>query len=102
MTQGEGFACDDCIRLLGAGDHWKNLRKLRLLACACARRVWEPLDQRFRWLIEKAEEQADGLCPAADWERARGLANETLRGLVETADVESTWAALGCAFDVVK
>src|SRR5260370_13455527 len=46
-------------------------RKLRLFACACARRVWPLLaDERSRRAVEAAEGHADGLVSDAELERA--------------------------------
>ena len=41
-------------------------RKLRLLACACPRRIWPRLSVEGRHLVEIAKLQADGLRSAAD------------------------------------
>src|SRR5947209_19957412 len=46
-------------------------RKLRLFACACARRVWPLLtDERSRRAVEAAEGYADGLVSDPELDRA--------------------------------
>src|SRR5438105_3480713 len=45
-------------------------RKLRLFACACARRLWSLLlDERSRQAIEAAEGYADGLVSDSELDR---------------------------------
>jgi hypothetical protein len=52
-------------------------RKLRLFACACARRVWPLLaDERSRRAVEASEGYADGLVSDAELERAWKEARE--------------------------
>jgi hypothetical protein len=45
-------------------------RKLRLFACACARRVWPALRPEQQAIVETAERAADGRAALADVERA--------------------------------
>lgn len=38
-----------------------NIRKLQLAACACCRRIWHLLPEKYRHLVELSEQAADGL-----------------------------------------
>jgi hypothetical protein len=49
-------------------------RKLRLFACACARRWWPRLKRHSRQAIEVAERHADGQATIAELDAARGEA----------------------------
>jgi hypothetical protein len=68
MTKKEWLACDDLWPLLEHLQKKGNRkcptpteRKLRLLACACCRRIWHyMLDERSRTAVEVAERCADG------------------------------------------
>src|SRR4051794_28602508 len=76
MTEREWLSCDDPLALLrGIPDAcWTNERKLRLIASACCRRVWQHFpDESGRSLIEFAERLADGETRQAERARAREL-----------------------------
>src|SRR5437016_1902255 len=70
-----------------------SLRKQRLLACACTRRVWEFLtDGGCRGAVETAERYADGQAGGNELERARTDANTIAEQCIaagrRTLDVE--------------
>jgi hypothetical protein len=61
MTEAEWLECTDPTPMLGFVRNQTSDRKLRLLICACCRRVWDLLaDDRSREAIEVAEQYADG------------------------------------------
>jgi hypothetical protein len=67
MTEAEWLACAALDRMLAAVRPEASDRKLRLFACACARRAWQRLWQRpAREAVEAAERLADGLLAEAD------------------------------------
>src|SRR5262249_15488846 len=62
MTEAEWLSSDDQDEMLSFLHREASPRKLRLLCCACCRRVWHFLkDERLRELVESAERYADGL-----------------------------------------
>ena len=78
MNEQEWLTCVDSRRLAYSGIK-SSSRRWRLVVCACARRVWELMeDERSRRAIEASEHVADGL----DSERA-------LAQFV--ADAETAW-----------
>jgi hypothetical protein len=55
-------------------------RRLRLVACACCRRIWHLLsDGRNRQLVETAEKLADGLVTMEESKRFLGIGSEVDR-----------------------
>jgi hypothetical protein len=77
MTESEWLASQDatklldCLRSIGA----KSGRKLRLLACACARQEWHFLvDGRTSRAIAVAERFADGKASIEELDKARAAA----------------------------
>jgi hypothetical protein len=68
MTEAEWLACKDPVAMLDYVRASASPRKLRLLACACCRRVWEVMKNRdSRKAVAVAERFADS--QAADAER---------------------------------
>jgi hypothetical protein len=63
MTESEWLACDEPELMLEFlhGKGKPDTRKLRLLGCACCRRVWDSLLHGSRQAIETSELHADGL-----------------------------------------
>jgi hypothetical protein len=79
MTEAEWLACASPGTMLqylcdrrGAARRKNGRRKLRLLACACCRRVWHKLtEERDRHIVLVAEDLADGLASAEEVDSAR-------------------------------
>ncbi|WP_143392938.1 hypothetical protein [Fimbriiglobus ruber] len=62
MTEAEWLTEDDPTRMWWFVEMKASERKLRLIACACCRRIWHLLnDERSRQAVEMAEQLADGL-----------------------------------------
>jgi hypothetical protein len=91
MTEAEWLACTDpqpMLRVIGgkAGD-----RKLRLLACACVRRVWPVLPHGLAHeVVRLAEDYADGKAASRDAGRLRKPARQPVQH-------PSTWNMLSLA-----
>lgn len=60
MTEAEWLVCEnpESMSFFASGDEYR--RKSRLLACACARRVWHLLGSKHREAIETAERFEEG------------------------------------------
>src|SRR5262245_57338394 len=111
MTEAEWLACGDPHRILGHLHRTQRPapsdRKLRLLACACCRRVWPLLaDPRSRRAVEVAERFADDQADPIELDEAQFLAHECHTGLFwgpyrEAAEA-ADWAAWGDAGEAVE
>ena len=67
MTEAEWLACSDLPRLIKSQKAVGKARKLRLFACACARRVWDQLaGDSARSAVEASERFADCAVGEAD------------------------------------
>jgi hypothetical protein len=122
MTEPEWLACvelEEMLRFLGgwpedlswnepeaieALHRWPGGRKLRLFACACARRVWAGLadgaiseveKEACRRAVESAERYADG--SAGEPELAACTAHEPPEGYDVSADGSAAASCLYCA-----
>src|SRR5206468_398426 len=82
MSEAEWLACSDPRPLLAEVSGRISTRKVRLLICACCRRVWDLLaDERSREAVEVAGRYADG---RAD-DRALGAARRGADGAYRRA-----------------
>jgi hypothetical protein len=67
MTEADWLACADPLAMAEFLRSRAGPRKLRLIACACCRHVWDRLaDVRSRRAVEVAERFADGLATSAE------------------------------------
>lgn len=65
MTEAKWLACENPGRMLLWSENKATMRKLRLFACACCRRIWPLIrDDRLREMVEVAEGIADGVVSA--------------------------------------
>src|SRR3954470_23856011 len=72
MTESEWMICTDPDELLTHLSDQVSDRKLRLLLCACCRRVWDQLPgERSRRAVRTAEWYADGLASEYELIEAR-------------------------------
>jgi hypothetical protein len=91
MNESDWLACGDPEPMLHylCESHLSE-RKLRLLACACCRRVWHLLrDPRSRRAVEVSERYADGQASQRELAEARTRA----AGALEGAGWAAYWAA---------
>jgi hypothetical protein len=87
MTEQEWLACTDPEQMLQFLQDKTSERKLRLLACACCRRIWHLLtDERSRKALVTCELYADGLTTKSTLVVARREAGEAMMALI-TADL---------------
>jgi hypothetical protein len=102
MTEPEWFTCVDPEEMLGFLAGKASERKLRLVAAACCRRIWDLLtDDRSRDGVEAAERFADGLLTPEELDAARDNADSAEFSLRQTIlmtqakmDFRSPWGHL--------
>jgi hypothetical protein len=106
MTEAEWDAAQNPKPMLDSLPPATSRRKLRLFACACARRVWEGVeDERDREAVAVAERFADGLATPRELAAARGAtalvgnrlarSSPTAEGMCELAGRAAAATALG-------
>jgi hypothetical protein len=84
MTEANWLTCADPDPMLDAIGGQASIRKLRLLACACCRRVWPMLaDERSRCAVEVAERWALGAATDGELRLAATAAAEVVRNGLE-------------------
>ena len=95
MTEEEWLSCTDPTPMLRyLKERQTSERKLRLLACACCRQIWDLLpDPRSRQAVETAERYADGEAGPVELARAR---NKALAASDRGAN-RAAWAAYSAA-----
>ncbi len=67
MLEHEWLECTDPQRMLDFLQDKTSLRRLRLLACACLRGVWNLLDEDCRSFVELVERNPDSTQELAHW-----------------------------------
>lgn len=89
MTEQEWLTCTDPKPMLQFLRGKASQRKMRLIACACCRRVWDLLtDERSRTAVELAEQFADGRAGKQELIDAHRAA---IGAHVEWCRTEDTW-----------
>src|SRR4051812_9384334 len=102
MTEAEWLASTDSTLMLEFMRLKASNRKMRLVACACCRRIWHLLaDERSRDAVEDAELYADGLVGRGRLIRARDRAREAKQQFISPRQV-SAWRAAGAAQDATR
>ena len=95
MTERKWLECTDPTPMLEFLEGKVSVRKLRLFAVACCRRIWHLLtDERSRCLVGKVEQYADGLITSGDFSNAWDNHQEAL----STYDFKSPWYAAMASF----
>jgi hypothetical protein len=106
MTEQEWRECTDPGRMLEFLRGKVSDRKLRLFGCACCRRVWDLLSDKYcRKALTVAERYADGEVSAEKlgfaWGDARRSAQVAHRQRLETAEGAAMWAvSMLCEADI--
>jgi hypothetical protein len=102
MTEAEWLACTDSTAMLEFIRLRASERKMRLVACACCRRIWHLLiDARSRQAVEDAESHVDGLINRDRLIQTRDDAREAKRQFMPPAQVVA-WRAACAAQDVTR
>ena len=101
MTEAEWLACQNPGRMLLRSESKATMRKLRLFACACCRRIRHLLtDDRLRRMVEVAEGMADAVVEAAgeDFRAAQQAAFDALNTTTGAAARLAARAVIEAAF----
>jgi hypothetical protein len=94
MTEAEWLSCTDLTPMLRFLAGRASERQMRLLACACCRRVWHLLtDDRSRQAVEVAERFADGQATLVELAEARNRALAAENGASSEVAKAAYWAA---------
>jgi hypothetical protein len=96
MNEEDWLSCTDPTPMLRylQEDRRPGERKLRLLACACCRQIWDLLpDSRSREAVQVAERYADGRATQRELARARASALKA----TGPGDRQPAWAAYWAA-----
>jgi hypothetical protein len=102
MTDSQWLACKDPERMLDYHRMKHAKRKLRLLACACARRLWLAVgpsldDPAFAALVEAVEGYADGAADRAAFVAARKPFRKAARARADAPRaVQAAFGVLDC------
>src|SRR5437868_4793189 len=98
MNEAEWLTCTDPGAMLKSLRGRAGGRKLRLFACAYARRAWPRLsDRRSRRGIETSESYADGLVEERELRAAWQAAYRAAQELSSEQEDEAAWAACRAA-----
>jgi hypothetical protein len=94
VTEQEWLACNDPVPMLEFLRRKASARKLRLLACACCRQVWDRLEQEgSRHAVEVAESFADSLASYKRLQLARNISTESKDPIPFGGAIACAWYA---------
>lgn len=103
MTENEWLVCADPTPMLEFLRDKASERKLRLLACACCRCVWERMtDQTIRNAVLTAEQFAEGLATEEEIQEAHEAAAPKVAYFVDEAGFFAAAAVACLSPDVVE
>ena len=92
MTEAEWMTCANPTPMWWFLEEKASLRKLRLVACGCCRRIWHLLDEeRSRQCVEAAEDLADGL-----------ITEEEIRGLLDRFKDENRVLTVNDEYSLIR
>jgi hypothetical protein len=91
MTEAEWLDNANAERMLAYLGRRASLRKKRLLACACVRRLWSLLDERLRLAVRVAERCADGRLSAEHLQQAQRRVRRRREHCQEVERTQASW-----------
>ena len=97
MTEAKWLACDDPEQMLRFSRERESERKLRLLACAACRRVWDYLGDSSRDAVGAGEQFADGLISEREVESTSSAASDEMLTVLADGDERKAGFAFGAS-----
>jgi hypothetical protein len=101
MDEQEWLSCDDPDRMMACLEGAASDRKLRLLCCACCRRVWHLLEtDALRRAVDAFERFADGEMDEESFEAAASVTHPLKNYLDEIVSGQPRVEIMGAAYAV--
>src|SRR4051794_19754208 len=88
MTEDDWLVCTDPERMLDFLGDQASIRKRRLFACGCCRRIWHLLSyEGSRTALEAIEQDVDGLLGPEEYTAAGANAEIVMQGYADSEGV---------------